>query len=102
MLAGQRGLIAHYAADYPDINYLVKMNSKTHLVKTSQDAPYSPQLYDFETVLDLRDNGVNVVGIGYTIYLGSEYESTMMSEAGQLIADAHANGAERLPLFEGI
>ena len=92
ILAGQRGLIAHYAADYPDINYLVKMNSKTHLVKTSQDDPYSPQLYDIQAALDLRDNGVNVVGVGYTIYLGSEYESTMMSEAGQLIADAHANG----------
>ncbi len=78
--------------DYPEINYLVKMNSKTHLVKTSQDDPYSPQLYDIQAVLDLRDNGVNVVGIGYTIYLGSEYESTMMTEAGQLIADAHANG----------
>ncbi len=92
VLAGQRGLIAQYAADYPDINYLVKMNSKTHLVKTSQDDPYSPQLYGIETVLDLRDNGVNVVGIGYTIYLGSEYESNMVQEAGQLIADAHANG----------
>ncbi len=92
VLAGQRGLIARYAADYPDINYLVKMNSKTHLVKTSQDDPYSPQLYGIETVLDLRDNGVNVVGIGYTVYLGSEYESNMIQEAAQLIADAHANG----------
>jgi len=92
VLAGQRGLVAAYANDYPEINYLVKMNSKTHLVTTSQDDPYSPQLYDISTVLDLRDNGVNVVGIGYTIYLGSEYESTMMVEAGQLIADAHAAG----------
>lgn len=92
VLAGQRGLIASYAADYPEINYLVKMNSKTHLVKTSQDDPYSPQLYDLGTVLDLRDNGVNVVGIGYTIYIGSEYEAQMMVEAAQLIADAHANG----------
>jgi len=92
ILAGQRGLIAQYAADYPDINYLVKINSKTHLVTTSQDDPYSPQLYDIQTVLDLRQNGVNVVGIGYTIYLGSEYESQMMAEAGQLIADAHALG----------
>ncbi len=97
VLAGQRGLVAAYAADYPDVNYLVKMNSKTHLVTTSQDPakhqddPYSPQLYGIETVLDLRDNGVNVVGIGYTIYIGSEYESQMMAEAGQLIADAHAN-----------
>lgn len=99
VLAGQRGLIAQYAPDYPDINYLVKMNSKTHLVKSSakdpakhQDDPYSAQLYDLQTVLDLRDNGVNVVGIGYTIYLGSEYESNMLQEAGQLIADAHSVG----------
>ncbi len=99
VLAGQRGLIAQYAADYPGINYLVKMNSKTHLVKSSakdpakhQDDPYSPQLYDLQTVLDLKDNGVNVVGVGYTIYLGSEYESQMMTEAGQLIADAHSVG----------
>ncbi len=98
VLAAQRGLVAQYAADYPDINYLVKMNSKSHLIKTSQDPakhqddPYSPQLYDIQTVVDLRDNGVNVVGIGYTIYIGSEYESQMMMEAAQLIADAHALG----------
>jgi len=92
VLAGQRGLIAHYALDYPEINYLVKMNSKTHLIKTSQDDPYSPQLYDLEAVLAMREAGVNIVGLGYTIYLGSEYESTMMAEAGELIAQAHANG----------
>ena len=92
VLAGQRGLVAQYASDYPDINYLVKMNSKTPLVGVSQDDPYSPQLYDIQVVADLIDNGVNVVGVGYTIYIGSEYESTMMSEAGQLIADAHSLG----------
>ena len=92
ILAGQRGLIAAYAADYPEINYLVKMNSKTHLVKTSQEDPYSPLLYDLDAVLDMRDNGVNIVGIGYTLYLGSEYESQMMAEAGRLVAEAHAEG----------
>lgn len=92
VLAGQRGLIAQYAADYPEINYLVKMNSKTNIVGTSQDDPYSPQLYDIESVLAMREAGVNIVGLGYTIYLGSEYESTMMAEAGELIAQAHANG----------
>ncbi len=92
VLAGQRGLIAQYAADYPNINYLVKMNSKTNLVKTAQQDPYSPQLYDLEAVLAMREAGVNIVGLGYTIYLGSEYESTMMAEAGELIAQAHANG----------
>lgn len=92
VLAGQRGLIARYAPDYPEINYLVKMNSKTNLVKTSQDDPYSPQLSDLEAVLAMREAGCNIVGVGYTIYLGSEYESTMLAEAGELVAEAHANG----------
>ena len=92
VLAGQRGLIARYAPDYPDINYLVKMNSKTNLVKTSQMDPYSPQLTDIEAVLAMREAGVNIVGIGYTVYLGSEFESQMMQEAGELIAEAHAEG----------
>jgi len=92
VLAGQRGLVAAYAEDYPDINYLVKVNSKSHLVKTEQDDPYSPQLYSFQSVMDLVNNGVNVVGIGYTIYVGSEYEAQMMAEAGELIAEAHQAG----------
>jgi DhnA family fructose-bisphosphate aldolase class Ia len=92
IMAAQRGLIARYAAGYPDVNYLVKMNSKTHLVKTSQDDPVSLELYDIGTVFDLMEGGVNVVGVGYTIYVGSEYESTMLAQAGQLVADAHASG----------
>ena len=92
VMAGQRGLIAQYAADYPNINYLVKMNSKTNLVKTAQEDPYSPLLHGLDAVLAMRDAGVNIVGLGYTIYLGSEYESTMMAEAGELIAEAHAEG----------
>ena len=92
VLAGQRGLVARYAPDYPDINYLVKINSKTNLVKTSQQDPYSGELYDLGAILDMRDNGVNVVGVGYTVYLGSEFEAQMLAEAGQLIADAHAYG----------
>ncbi len=92
VLAGQRGLIARYAPDYPDINYLVKMNSKTNLVKTDQQDPYSAQLHDLEAVLAMREAGVNIVGLGYTVYLGSEFEYQMLAEAGQLIAEAHAEG----------
>lgn len=92
VVAGQRGLIAHYAPDYPEANYVVKMNSKTNLVKTSQEDPYSAQLHELEAVLAMRDAGVNIVGLGYTIYLGSEYESSMLAEAGELIAQAHASG----------
>lgn len=92
VMAAQRGLVARYARDYPEINYLIKMNSKTHLIKTTQDDPYSPQLSSLDAVLALREAGVNIVGLGYTIYLGSEYEATMLAEAGELIAEAHAYG----------
>nr|MBC8517355.1 aldolase [Euryarchaeota archaeon] len=37
-------------------------------------------------------NGINVVGIGYTIYLGSEFEHDMLTEAATLIRQAHENG----------
>ncbi|MCL2151335.1 MAG: aldolase [Coriobacteriia bacterium] len=92
VLAGQKGLIARYAPDYPNINYLVKMNSKTNLVSTTQDDPFSAMLTSLDAVLAMRDAGVNIVAVGYTIYLGSEYESSMMAEAGELIAEAHAEG----------
>lgn len=92
VLAAQAGLISLYAQDYPEVNYLVKMNSKTNLVKTQQQDPRSALLSDIVSVLTLRDEGVNVVGIGYTIYLGSEYEAEMLAEAAQLIADAHSYG----------
>jgi len=92
VMAAQKGLIAQYANDYPDINYLVKMNSKTNLVKTAQKDPYSPLLYGLDSVLAMRNAGVNIIGVGYTIYLGSEYEARMLAEAGALISDAHAEG----------
>ncbi|WFN35090.1 aldolase [Methanogenium sp. S4BF] len=93
VFATQLGLINRYAMDYPDIPYLVKMNSKTHLVKTSQKDPFSPQIFTVQQVVDLRNRtGLDIVGIGYTIYLGSEKEARMLREAAQLIAEAHAHG----------
>ena len=92
VLAGQLGLISHYARDYPDVPYLVKLNSKSHLIKTSQRDPISQALWDMDDVMSLVHNGINVVGIGYTIYIGSEYEHEMMSEAAQFIRQAHELG----------
>ena len=43
-LATQFGLIAHYGKDYPTISYIVKLNSKTNLVPTAAQDPYSAQL----------------------------------------------------------
>ena len=92
-LAAQLGLVAAYGPDYPDVNYLVKLNSKTHLVKSSQKDPVSLAIHSVDDVMDLIDaSGLNIVGIGYTVYLGSEFEPEMLSEAAQLIHHAHLNG----------
>ena len=51
VFATQLGLIARYGSSYPDVPYLVKLNSKTNLVKTSQSDPYeSLATYSHETV----------------------------------------------------
>ncbi|MCP5102603.1 MAG: aldolase [bacterium] len=93
VFATQLGMIAMYGYDYPEVPYLVKLNSKTHLVKTAQRDPYSPQLVEVEQVVDFKNNsGLNVLGVGYTIYLGSEFEHLMMREAAQAIYKAHQNG----------
>lgn len=93
VFATQLGLIARYGADYRGIPYLVKLNSKTHLVKTDQKDPYSPQLVTVQQVVDFTEaSGLAVVAVGYTIYLGSEFEDRMLAEASQIIYEAHQNG----------
>ncbi|MDK2940128.1 MAG: fructose-bisphosphate aldolase / 6-deoxy-5-ketofructose 1-phosphate synthase [Methanolobus sp.] len=93
VFATQLGLIARYGMDYTDVPYLVKVNSKSHLVKTKQDDPYSGQWYDMDQIAQFRDNsGLDILGIGYTIYLGSKYEAEMFHQAAQLIYEAHQYG----------
>jgi len=93
VFATQLGLIARYGMDYSDVSYLVKLNSKTNLVKTAQQDPLSEQWFDVEQVVDFQDNSdLNILGVGYTIYLGSEYEATMLQQAAQIVYAAHQYG----------
>ncbi len=91
--ATQLGLIARYGADYSSVPYLVKLNSKTHLVGTSQKEPCSSLLTSIDQVVRFRKtSGLKIVGIGYTIYLGSEEEAEMLRTAAQVVFEAHQNG----------
>lgn len=91
--ATQLGLISRYAMDYHTVPYLVKLNSKSHLVKTSQKDPRSSALNTIDDIVRMRDqNGLNIVGVGYTIYWGSEFESDMVQEAANLVNRAHEHG----------
>ena len=49
-------------------------------------------MWDMDDVSSLLHNGINVVGIGYTIYIGSEYEHEMLTEATTFIRQAHEMG----------
>ncbi len=93
VFATQLGLIARYGADYSKLPYLVKLNSKTNLVKTSQMDPFSNQWIDVEQVIKFKeDSGLSIPAVGYTVYLGSEHEYQMLRQAAQLVHRAHQNG----------
>lgn len=93
VFASQIGLIASYARDYPEIPYLVKLNAKTNLLPTELDDPFSNAWIDISQVVKLKkQSGVNIVGVGYTLYLGSRYEAEMLRQVSQLIFDAHQAG----------
>ena len=93
VFATQLGLIARYGTDYPQIPYLVKLNSKSGLVKTAQKDPLSLQWQTMEQLAAFREaSGLQILGIGYTLYPGSEYEAEMFAEASRLIFEAHQQG----------
>ena len=64
---------------------IVKLNGKTNLVK-DQD-PYSPQVCSVEEALSYGAKAV-----GYTIYVGSEYEPIMTQEFGLIEQQAEEEG----------
>lgn len=92
-LATNLGLIARYGKKYAHIPYIAKLNGKTDLISIQQKDPYSKQLWTVADAIALKEeHSINVCGVGYTIYMGSEYEAEMLSQAARVINDAHRNG----------
>jgi DhnA family fructose-bisphosphate aldolase class Ia len=93
VFATQLGLIAKYGADYKNVQYLVKLNSKTNLIKTEQRDPNNGKITDISEVIEFQKNsGLKILAVGYTIYLGSEYETEMLREATRMVHEAHKKG----------
>ena len=93
VFATQLGLISRYGIDYSEIPYLVKLNSKANLVKASQSDPFNNQWIDVKQVVEFQQNsGLKILGVGYTIYLGSQFEAEMLRQAAQIIYNAHHYG----------
>jgi fructose-bisphosphate aldolase/6-deoxy-5-ketofructose 1-phosphate synthase len=93
VFATQLGLIARYGQDYGDVPYLVKLNSKTNLRKTSDQDPFSTALYTVDDVATFRElTGLDILGVGYTVYPGSAYEAEMLLQAARIVHRAHHHG----------
>jgi len=93
VFATQFGLISRYGRDYKDIPYLVKLNSKTNLVPYEEQAPYSKAWLSVGDVVDFaKESGLDIKGVGYTLYLGGAYEHEMLRQAAQIVHEAHKNG----------
>lgn len=91
-LAVQMGLASQYGNDFPKVPLIIKLNSKSPLVDVKQQEPLSLAFTTIDDVIQLKKNNVNVIGVGYTLYLGSEFEAQMLKEASQAITNAHRNG----------
>ncbi len=66
------------------IPLIVKLNGKTNLYKGE---PVSRQICSVKEALEL-----GAVAVGYTIYIGSRYESVMMKEFDEIQEEAHNKG----------
>lgn len=80
----QKGIAEKY---YPKdlantLPLIVKLNGKTNLVKDIE--PYSPLLCTVEEAV-----GLGAVGVGYTVYVGSEFENKMIEELAVVVREAH-------------
>ncbi|MEX0672319.1 MAG: hypothetical protein WD068_03095 [Candidatus Babeliales bacterium] len=92
-MATHMGLISRYGMKYNTINYVVKLNAKTNLIPTKEQDPLSNELWSVDDVIQFKqESGLQIRGIGYTIYLGSEHEKTMLHQAAQAVLQAHQHG----------
>ncbi|QOP45794.1 aldolase [Sulfurimonas paralvinellae] len=93
VFATQFGLISRYGRDYNNIPYLVKLNSKTNLVPYDEIDPYSKAWLSVGDVVKFaKESGLDIKGVGYTLYLGGAYEHEMLTQAASIVHEAHKNG----------
>lgn len=92
VFAAHLGLIAAYGQKYPKIPYLVKMNGRSNLYKNTDTILSKAWLDVKDVILFKKQSSLNILGVGYTIYLGGENESKMLKEASEIILEAHAQG----------
>lgn len=92
VLATHLGLISRYGHHYRNLPYIVKINGKTNL-GPNEDKDSSRPWWSVDEVVKFRkDSGLDIVAIGYTLYLGGVFEAKMLAAAAAAIQAAHQAG----------
>jgi len=92
VLASHLGLISRYLAG-ETTGAIIKLSAKTPTQKLRNAEPNSIQITSIEEVVTFNKNNHNkVLGVGITIYLGSEKEEIMLANAARAITQAHEHG----------
>jgi len=82
----QKGIAEkYYQKNKNKVPLIVKLNGRTNLI-SGQD-PYSPQICTVEEAISLGASAV-----GYTVYVGSEYEAKMISEFSKIEEETDKKG----------
>jgi class I fructose-bisphosphate aldolase len=89
---GYQGVVFHkgiaekynYEIKKSKVPLIVKLNGKTRLVKGE---PISEQVCSVDEAIELGASAV-----GYTIYIGSEFESEIFNEFSEIQEEAHSKG----------
>jgi len=92
LFATHLGLIAQYGGDYRHVPYLVKLNGKSN-IGTNEEKNSSKCWWKVADIVNFKkQSDLEIVGIGYTLYLGGKYEAKMLAKAARAINEAHQNG----------
>lgn len=80
----QEGLAARYYRKESGVPLIVKLNGKTSF---QGEEPLSLQLCTVKKAVEM-----GAIGVGYTIYVGSQFEEQMMVEFSRIEDEAHERG----------
>ena len=93
VFASQLGSIARFGAAHRRVPYLVKLNAKSNLVTDNEQDPIRLAWHDVRQVVEFaRISKLTIPAVGYTVYVGSTFESAMLREAAQIVWQAHQQG----------
>lgn len=93
VFATQYGMLDRYGRDYPNIPYLIKVNSKTNIMTGKYQDPFSNRWLRTRSITEFKKQSkLNIVGVGYTVYIGSAFEADMFGQAARIIYKAHMEG----------